>query len=123
MLNENKTSTKNKVLTIISAILYVVISVILTYITIDITGPAFRGEENASLGIAVGLIVFIMFCAGALILYIAPTVISIVCSTSIKCKGESKALFIINIILAILPAITLIINIIIYDMAINLVSV
>ena len=69
MLNENKTSTKNKVLTIISAILYVVISVILTYITIDITGPAFRGEENASLGIAVGLIVFIMFCAGALILY------------------------------------------------------
>ena len=123
MLNENKTSTKNKVFTIISAVIYAITSLILTSTTLDMTMPAFNGVENASIGIAFGLIIFIIFCAGATILYLTSTIFSIVSAVSIKRNGESKALFIINIVLAILPAITLIINIIIYDMAVNLVSV
>ena len=105
------TYEKNKVLTSVSLIVYALTSIILLWFTFDITAPIFNGEENAGLGLAFGIIIYIVFAGGATILYLISTILSIVSAVSVKKNGESKGIFITNIIFAILPLITLLISI------------
>ncbi len=123
MFNLNPTTTKNKTLTIISSIIYIVTTAFLFYITLDVVMPAFTGEENAGIGLAFAILALIPFWLGAAVAFLISTILSIVSAISVKKGMQSKIVFIVDIILAILPIITLAISIFLYVFAAEMVNV
>ena len=114
MFNQNVTSNKNKILTIISIILYVITASVLTYITLDVIMPVLSGVENAGLGFAFAIVILIIFWIASAIVFLISTILSVISAISIKKEMQSKAVFIVNIIFAILPFVTLSINVALY---------
>lgn len=114
MFNQNATSNKNKILTIISIILYVITAGVLTYITLDVITPVLNGVENADLGFAFALVILIIFWVGSAIVFLISTILSVISAISVKKEMQSKAVFIVNIIFAILPFVTLAVNVALY---------
>ena len=120
MFNQNPTASRNKILTIISIILYVITTAFLIYTTLDVVMPAFRGEENAGFSLAFGLVILIIFWIGSAILYLISTILSVISASSIKKQMQSRSAYIVNVIFAILPFLTLILNVALYFITVSI---
>ena len=122
MLNENKTSKRNIIFTIIAGAIALVSSIFITYPTLDVVIPVFLGNTEGNLGLAVFIIVLIIIGLGVAVANVISTVLSVLSAVSIKKNGESKVIFILDIVIAVLPWLVLIGNFIIYVVATSLIG-
>ena len=122
MLNENKTSKRNIIFTIIAGAIALVSSIFITYPTLDAVMPVFLGNTEGNLGLAVFIIVLIIIGLGVAVANVISTVLSVLSAVSIKKNGESKVIFILDIVIAVLPWLVLIGNFIIYVVATSLIG-
>ena len=122
MLNENKTSERNIIFTIIAGAIALVSSILITYPTLDVVIPVFLGNTEGNLGLVVFIIVLIIIGLGVAVANVISTVLSVLSAVSIKKNGESKVIFILDIVIAVLPWLVLIGNFIIYVVATSLIG-
>ena len=109
MFNENKTSTLNKVLTIIAGVIAAASTIFISIYAISgiIEMASATGENNLA---GLHMVIIIAFSVYSAIANAFSTIISIVAAINIKKREESKKWYNANLIIAILPWVILVVE-------------
>ena len=122
MLNENKTSTKNIVLTIIAMIFGIASILIATIPTMEVVLPVLSGSysDSDATNLAWYILIIVYFGLIPVIMNIISTVLSVISASSIKKNGESKSIYVLDLITAILPWAILVLDVALYFIALGI---